>query len=281
LSVAQHSPWPSAPPLAPSLPAPSRRPLLAVSRAPRPFNCARPIAHPNHAVDAHHADSKAGEFKVKPFDGASSCLFFLFLSLSLSLSLSSLFSLLSPSLPPSLHKTNSFPKNTEISSERDLLPEGAQPGTVPTDNEQATGLERLEILGKMQGVDVFDMRPLDSSRKGMCSICLQDILLEPPPIDFFFFFFNHYKTGTLQDPIVVRSFGDEQYVGCTGCPADTHVVTWLTMSRDRPIERCPECGGVYKMEYVGPQESHDDHAHHDRKHITFLTPSLFLASFLD
>lgn len=38
---------------------------------------------------------------------------------------------------------------------------------MPTDVEQATGLERLEILGKMQGIDIFDMRPLDSSRKGM------------------------------------------------------------------------------------------------------------------
>lgn len=55
---------------------------------------------------------------------------------------------------------------TEIKDEHDLLPPGGAPGTVPTDLEQATGLERLEILGKMQGVDVFDMRPLDASRVG-------------------------------------------------------------------------------------------------------------------
>ena len=55
---------------------------------------------------------------------------------------------------------------TEIRTEEDLLGPGAAPGTVPTDVEQSTGLERLEILGKMEGVDVFDMRPLDSSRKG-------------------------------------------------------------------------------------------------------------------
>jgi len=54
----------------------------------------------------------------------------------------------------------------EIHSERDLLPPGGKPGTVPSDLEQATGLERLEILGKMQGVDIFDMRPLDASRRG-------------------------------------------------------------------------------------------------------------------
>ena len=54
----------------------------------------------------------------------------------------------------------------EIKSERDLLPPGAEPGTIPTDLEQATGLERLEILGKMQGIDVFDMSPLPSDRTG-------------------------------------------------------------------------------------------------------------------
>lgn len=88
----------------------------------------------------------------------------------------------------------------------------------------------------MQGIDVFDMKPLDSSRR-----------------------------GTLEDPIVVRSFGDEQYAGCTGFPADTHVVNWLVMSRDRPVERCPECGNVYKMDYVGPAD--DGHGHgHDVHH---------------
>jgi hypothetical protein len=55
----------------------------------------------------------------------------------------------------------------EIQSDEDLLPPGAAPGTVPTDLEQATGLERLEILGKMDGIDIFDMKPLDASRKGI------------------------------------------------------------------------------------------------------------------
>ena len=49
------------------------------------------------------------------------------------------------------------------------MPPGAAPGTVPTDLEQATGLERLEILGKMQGIDIFDMRPLPSDRVGTWS----------------------------------------------------------------------------------------------------------------
>lgn len=66
--------------------------------------------------------------------------------------------------------------------------------------EQSTGMERLEILGKMEGVDIFDMRPLDASRK-----------------------------GTLDEPILVRSAGDEQYAGCTGYPVDSHGVIWLTV----------------------------------------------------
>ncbi|KAI5457590.1 cytochrome c oxidase subunit VB-domain-containing protein, partial [Mariannaea sp. PMI_226] len=120
---------------------------------------------------------------------------------------------------------------TEVKTEDDLFGPGAQPGTVPTDLEQSTGLERLEILGKMEGVDIFDMRPLDASRK-----------------------------GTMENPIMVRSAGEEQFAGCTGYPADSHVVHWLGISKERPIERCPECGSVYKMDYVGPE--HDHHHHH-------------------
>jgi len=124
-------------------------------------------------------------------------------------------------------------KFEEIKTEQDLVGPGAAVGTVPTDLEQATGLERLEILGKMQGIDVFDMKPLDASRK-----------------------------GTLDNPIVVKSFGDEQYAGCTGYPADSHNTIWLTMSRDRPVERCPECGNVLKMEYLGPTDDPHAHDHH-------------------
>lgn len=44
--------------------------------------------------------------------------------------------------------------------------EGAKAGEVPTDDIQATGLERLQVLGEKEGVDVFDYKPLDSSRIG-------------------------------------------------------------------------------------------------------------------
>ncbi|KAL9115756.1 MAG: hypothetical protein Q9227_000124 [Pyrenula ochraceoflavens] len=120
----------------------------------------------------------------------------------------------------------------EVKSKEDLLPPGAEPGTIPTDLEQATGLERLEILGKMQGIDIFDMRPLPSDRR-----------------------------GTWKDPIVVNGAGDEQYLGCTGSPADSHHVRWCVVSRKRPYERCDECGSVYKYNYIGPPDD-PDHPHH-------------------
>ncbi|KAF5024747.1 hypothetical protein F66182_3179 [Fusarium sp. NRRL 66182] len=138
-------------------------------------------------------------------------------------------------------KVGSYKVLKEVKSEDDLFGPGAAPGTVPTDLEQATGLERLEILGKMEGVDIFDMRPLEATR-----------------------------LGTMKDPIMVRSAGEEQFAGCTGFPADSHGVNWLGLTRERPIERCPECGSVYKMDYVGPQ---DDHHHHH--HPEFEEPKTF------
>jgi hypothetical protein len=44
--------------------------------------------------------------------------------------------------------------------------EGGKVGEVATDEEQSTGLERFELLGRLQGVDVFDMEPLESARLG-------------------------------------------------------------------------------------------------------------------
>jgi len=131
-------------------------------------------------------------------------------------------------------KVGSYKTFHEIKGEEDLFGPGAAPGTVPTDLEQATGLERLEILGKMEGVDIFDMKPLDASR-----------------------------LGTMEDPILVRSAGEEQFAGCTGFPADSHTTLWVRMTKDRPIERCSECGSVYKMDYVGPEDDHHHHHHQE------------------
>jgi len=46
------------------------------------------------------------------------------------------------------------------------------------------------------------------------------------------------------------------------------------MSRARPIERCPECGSVYRMEYIGPPD--DPHAHdHGHGHDEYEEPKTF------
>ena len=156
-----------------------------------------------------------------------------------------------------------------MKTEDDLLPPGAEPGTVPTDLDQSTGLERFEILGKMQGIDVFDMRPLDASRKGMSDFILETggfgirirsrrigdsyglwekwdtkqpgrARIHSHPIlgrtewqcvgdDTKQQLTHLFATGTLDNPIVVKSAGDEQFAGCTGYPADSHVTLWLSV----------------------------------------------------
>lgn len=50
------------------------------------------------------------------------------------------------------------------------------------------------------------------------------------------------------------------------------------MSRERPIERCPECGNVLKMEYVGPEEDPHAHEHHhgEDHHAAYEEPKTFV-----
>ena len=47
-----------------------------------------------------------------------------------------------------------------------LIGPGGKPGEVPSDYDQLTGLARLQLLGEMQGIKIFDDSPLDSSRLG-------------------------------------------------------------------------------------------------------------------
>ncbi|ODV63129.1 cytochrome c oxidase subunit IV [Ascoidea rubescens DSM 1968] len=119
---------------------------------------------------------------------------------------------------------------SEVEGPETLIGPGAKPDTVPTDLEQATGLERLELLGKFDGIDFFDQKPLDASRR-----------------------------GTIADPIVVDSFDDNRFVGCTGYPADSHEVLWLNPTVDQ-VARCWECGSVYKVNRVTIPQA-DPHHH--------------------
>ncbi|KAI0322590.1 cytochrome c oxidase subunit VB-domain-containing protein [Amylostereum chailletii] len=100
---------------------------------------------------------------------------------------------------------------------------GAKPGEVPTDEVQSTGLDRVQVLGNLTGVDVFDLEPLDSSR-----------------------------IGTLADPIKVFSVIPERVVGCTGHPAESHELLWFNVNSEKP-RRCPECGSAYLVDHAPEQ----------------------------
>lgn len=121
-------------------------------------------------------------------------------------------------------------KLSEVDGNATLVGPGAKEGEVPTELDQATGLARLELLGKLEGIDVFDTKPLDSSR-----------------------------IGTMENPIVVDSYDDYRYVGCTGSPADSHSIMWLKPTVNQ-VARCWECGSVYKLNAVGVKTD-DDHHH--------------------
>lgn len=121
---------------------------------------------------------------------------------------------------------------SEVRGWETLVGDGAKEGTVPTDLDQETGLARLELLGLREGIDVFDRRPLDASRK-----------------------------GTMADPIVVDSYENYRYVGCTGSPAGSHTVLWLKPSTEKKA-RCWECGSVYAINNLSIPLEGDDHHHH-------------------
>lgn len=47
-----------------------------------------------------------------------------------------------------------------------IVYEGAKPGQVATDEQQATGLERWELENTIEGKPAFDMEPLPADRLG-------------------------------------------------------------------------------------------------------------------
>ncbi|KAJ3052545.1 Cytochrome c oxidase subunit 4 [Rhizophlyctis rosea] len=106
------------------------------------------------------------------------------------------------------------------------------PGQIPTNWELASGKERYEYLHRLAGTDPFpDMTP---------------IYLDSRP--------------TTKSPYIIRGSDPERYVGCTGFPADSHEVVWLTVREHKGFDRCPHCGNVFK--YEREHHHHEGDGHH-------------------
>ncbi|KAJ1680387.1 Cytochrome c oxidase subunit 4 [Spiromyces aspiralis] len=91
-------------------------------------------------------------------------------------------------------------------------------GKVGTAYDQSTGLERAQLLEALENKQLFDMGPLEINAK-----------------------------GTKQSPIIVESDYNERIVGCQGHPEEQHELVWIKVERSHGIDRCPECGNVFKL----------------------------------
>ena len=98
------------------------------------------------------------------------------------------------------------------------MPRG-KAGEVPNDLEQATGLEREELLATLEGKDIF---VIGKSR--------------------------HYY-GTKTRPAFVDLHYEERIVGCSGYPMESHEMRWFKLKKDQP-RRCSECGQYFKLRSV-------------------------------
>ncbi|XP_074838108.1 cytochrome c oxidase subunit 5B, mitochondrial [Carettochelys insculpta] len=94
-------------------------------------------------------------------------------------------------------------------------------GGIPTDEEQATGLERKIMKAIEKGQDPYN-------------------ILQP----------KRYA-GTKEDPHLVPSISDKRIVGCI-CEEDNSCVIWFWLHKGDD-QRCPSCGAHYKLV---PQELH-------------------------
>lgn len=136
-----------------------------------------------------------------------------------------------------------------------MIGPGAAPGTVPTDEDQSTGLERFELLHKLQGEEPFFNDPVE---------------------------ITHF--GTMEKPIMIKSLFSTRIVGCTGL-GDAHETLWMNIHKDK-VGRCKECGiggsrasaersgegrifvvfcadtsspSVYKLDFVGDEHAEEHH----------------------
>ncbi|XP_072005051.1 cytochrome c oxidase subunit 5B, mitochondrial [Engystomops pustulosus] len=94
-------------------------------------------------------------------------------------------------------------------------------GGIPSDEEQATGLEKEIMTALKRGEDPYNM-------------------LKP----------KNYK-GTKEDPHIVPSVNNQRIVGCI-CEEENTAVVWFWLHKGE-AQRCPNCGAHYKLV---PQHHH-------------------------
>ncbi|XP_023667375.1 cytochrome c oxidase subunit 5B, mitochondrial [Paramormyrops kingsleyae] len=88
-------------------------------------------------------------------------------------------------------------------------------GGIPTDEDQATGMEKIVMRAMKEGVDPYNM-------------------LKPKSY-----------AGSKQDPHLVPSITNKRIVGCV-CEEDNTTVVWFWLHAGEP-QRCPSCGSHYKL----------------------------------
>uniref|UniRef100_A0A8C8LMH7 Cytochrome c oxidase subunit 5B, mitochondrial n=1 Tax=Oncorhynchus tshawytscha TaxID=74940 RepID=A0A8C8LMH7_ONCTS len=105
-----------------------------------------------------------------------------------------------------------------------ILTRGMAAGGIPTDEEQATGLEKIVMKAAQQGADPYSM-------------------LKP----------KEYA-GSKADPHLVPSVTTKRIVGCVSlcCQKPNHsfedntAVVWFWLHQGE-AQRCPSCGSHYKL----------------------------------
>ncbi|XP_036383267.1 cytochrome c oxidase subunit 5B, mitochondrial [Megalops cyprinoides] len=95
------------------------------------------------------------------------------------------------------------------------LTRGMSAGGIPTDEEQATGMEKLVMHALKQGSDPYSMHK---------------------PKEY---------AGSKQDPHLVPSVTNKRIVGCI-CEEDNTSVVWFWLHEGEP-QRCPSCGAHYRL----------------------------------
>ncbi|KAK0133436.1 Cytochrome c oxidase subunit 5B, mitochondrial [Merluccius polli] len=94
-----------------------------------------------------------------------------------------------------------------------VLNRGMAAGGIPTDEEQATGLEKVIMTAAKEGADPYNlMRPKEYA-------------------------------GSKADPHMVPSISNKRIVGCE---EDNTAVVWFWLHQGE-AQRCPSCGAHYQL----------------------------------